>query len=198
MPSHSLYRLDRGLSATPVTSSSRPEPRRLRARHHAGLVAGLIAVALAGAACGGARSGPGAAQSPATSTSRSSALQHLLQFSQCVRSHGVPDFPDPDSQGGFEPSQLTGIEGSPQLKAATAACKGDLPAGSPVPASEAEANLLKFAQCMRSHGEPDFPDPGSAAKPPPGAIDPTSPQFQRATKACQSLLAPSSSGSGGG
>jgi hypothetical protein len=115
-----------------------------------------------------------------------------------MRSHGVPDFPDPDSQGGFEPSQISGVEDSPQLKTASAACEGDLPAGASAPAPEAETSLLKFAQCMRSHGEPDFPDPGSTTKPPPGAIDPTSPQFQRATKDCQSLLTPASSSSGGG
>jgi hypothetical protein len=25
--------------------------------------------------------------------------QHLLAFAKCVRSHGIPDFPDPNSQG---------------------------------------------------------------------------------------------------
>jgi hypothetical protein len=154
------------------------------------VVAGLIAVALAVTACGG--TGPGA-----TPTSSASALQDLLRFSRCVRSHGVPDFPDPDSQGGFEPSQISELEDSPQLKTASAACKGDLPAGATAPTPETESSLLKFAQCMRSHGEPDYPDPGGP-KPSPGAIDPTSPQFQHATKDCQSLLTPSSSGGGGG
>jgi hypothetical protein len=198
MTDHSLERLDGGVSATPVTSSSRPQARCLRARHRAVVAAGLIAVALAVTACGGTGPGPGVGQSTTTSTTRASAQQDLLKFAQCVRSHGVPDFPDPDSQGGFEPSQISGVENSPQLKTASAACKGDLPAGASAPTPEAETSLLKFAQCMRSHGEPDFPDPGSTTKPPPGAIDPTSPQFQRATRACQSLLTPSSSGSGGG
>lgn len=196
MPDHSLERPDRDVSAPPDTSSSPPEARRLRARHCAVVAAGLIAVALAVTACGG--TGPGAAPSTATPTSSASALQDLLRFSQCVRSHGVPDFPDPDNQGGFEPSQISALEDSPQLKTATAACKGDLPVGATAPTPETESSLLEFAQCMRSHGEPDFPDPGSTTKPPSGAIDPTSPQFQHATKDCQSLLTPSSSGSGGG
>lgn len=198
MPNHSPDPLDGGLRATPVTFSSRPAARRLRARHRAVVVAGLIAVALVGAACGGTGSGPGATQSPTTSTSQASAREGLLKFAQCMRSHGVPNFPDPDSQGGFEPSQISGIEDSPQLKTASAACRSDLPAGASAPTPETETSLLKFAQCMRSHGEPDFSDPGSTTKPSPGAIDPTSPQFQRATKSCQSLLTPPSTGSGGG
>lgn len=198
MPDHSLERPDGGVSATPDTSSSRPEARSLRARHRAVVVAGLIAVALAVTACGGTGPGSGVAQPTTTSTSSASALQDLLTFAQCVRSHGVPGFPDPDSQGGFDPSQISGLEDSPQLKTAAAACKGDLPAGASAPTPETETSLLKFARCMRSHGEPDYPDPGSTTKPPSGAIDPTSPQFQRATKDCQSLLTPSSSGSGGG
>jgi len=190
MPDHSLDRLDGGVSA--VTSSSRPKARCLRARHRAVVAAGLIAVAFVVAACGGTGSGSGVAQP--TTTSTASAQQDLLKFAQCVRSHGVPDFPDPDSQGGFDPSQISGVQDSPQLKTATAACMGDLPVGASAPTPEVETGLLRFAQCMRSHGEPDFPDPGSTTKPPAGAIDPTSPQFQRATTACQSLLAPSSSG----
>jgi hypothetical protein len=157
-----------------------------------------MAVALVGAACGGGGSGSGVAQSTTTLTSPASAQQDLLKFARCIRSHGVPDFPDPDSQGAFEPSQITGIEDSLQLKAASVTCKSDLPAGTSVPTPEAETDLLKFASCMRSHGEPDFADPGSTTKPPPGAIDPTSPQFQSAMKACQSLLGPSPSSSSGG
>lgn len=194
MSGHSLHRLAGGVSATPVTSSSRPGARCLRPC--AVVVVGLVAVTLV-AACGGSGSGSGAAQSTA-STSRASAQQDLLRFAQCVRSHGVPDFPDPDSQGGFEPSQISGVEDSPQLKTASAACKDDLPAGVSAPTPAVEASLLKFAQCMRSHGEPDFPDPGSTTTPPASAIDPTSPQFQRATKDCRSLLTPSSTGSSGG
>jgi hypothetical protein len=50
---------------------------------------------------------------------------------------------------------------------------------------------------MRSHLAPDFPEPGSVANPSPSSLDPNSPQFQRAARDCQSLLAPPT-GTGGG
>jgi hypothetical protein len=47
------------------------------------------------------------------------------------------------------------------------------------------------AQCMRSHGEPDFPDPnGQGVIQIPnatGILSPNSPQYQHAATACQSL-----------
>ncbi len=51
------------------------------------------------------------------------------------------------------------------------------------------ANALKYTDCMRSHGEPDFPDPngqGMITINPTGILDPNSPQFQKAEKDCQS------------
>jgi hypothetical protein len=66
--------------------------------------AGLVdypssAVNHATAACSAAM-----AQLPSGPNSVSSAqqLQDLLAFAHCVRSHGVPNFPDPNSQGGFD------------------------------------------------------------------------------------------------
>jgi hypothetical protein len=49
-----------------------------------------------------------------------------LQLAKCMRSHGVPNFPDPNASGGLS---LTGINpNSPALKAALQACQ---PAGGP-------------------------------------------------------------------
>ncbi len=46
-----------------------------------------------------------------------------LQFSQCVRSHGVPNFPDPDASGRIpDPASLGVNQGSPQFEAANQAC----------------------------------------------------------------------------
>ncbi len=53
---------------------------------------------------------------------------------------------------------------------------------------------LAFGQCMRTHGEPDFPEPvfhGHSAQitlHPGSGVDPNSPQFAAATKACKHLL----------
>jgi hypothetical protein len=57
-----------------------------------------------------------------------------------------------------------------------------------------QAQALKFSSCMRSHGEPNFPDPtfsggGVSLKiSASSGIEPTSPQFQAAQKACQKNL----------
>ena len=52
-------------------------------------------------------------------------------------------------------------------------------------------NLAKFAACMRSHGEPNFPDPkagGQISISSASGIDPRSPRFQTAQQACQKLM----------
>ena len=114
-----------------------------------------------------------------------------------MRSHGVPNFPDPNAQGGIV---ANGIDtGSSTFHAAANGCRHLLPnGGQPTPAQQAQAlaQALKFSQCMRSHGISGFPDPQSL---PGGGIriairagqgsnlNPTNPQFQAAQKACQSL-----------
>ncbi|HYA44852.1 MAG TPA: hypothetical protein VED59_04535 [Acidimicrobiales bacterium] len=50
---------------------------------------------------------------------------------------------------------------------------------------------LKFANCMRRHGEPNFPDPsanGGGITFSMRGVDPNSRQFQRAQVACQKLF----------
>jgi hypothetical protein len=56
-----------------------------------------------------------------------------------------------------------------------------------------QQTLLKYSQCMRSHGISDFPDPspsgGQMINPAKNAdVDPTNPLFQKAQKACYSYL----------
>ena len=47
-----------------------------------------------------------------------------LAFSRCVRSHGVPNFPDPDSTGRIPDPASVGIDqGSPKFEAANQACR---------------------------------------------------------------------------
>ena len=80
----------------------------------------------------------------------------------------------------------------PAFQSAMTACRSKLPnGGHPKPLSEAQRNkMLAFSQCMRAHGLTGFPDPtfsdngvgirlGSKA-----GIDPNSPAFQSAQKAC--------------
>ena len=54
----------------------------------------------------------------------------------------------------------------------------------------ANAAALKYATCMRSHGVPNFPDPngqGLIQVNATGSLDASSPQFQKAETACNSL-----------
>ena len=123
------------------------------------------------------------------------AQKKMVAFAQCMRSHGVPDFPEPseghllikgNSKNGLNP-------GSPQFQAAMKACHSLAPAPkiSPQQSAAMQAQALKFSACMRSHGVPDFPDPkfeggGVQLQIKRGSgIDPQSSQFQAAQKACQ-------------
>lgn len=172
--------------------------------HRLVLAPALVAVALLTAACGSSAS-HGVAQLPASSTTNAPAgttvastskvgpaqQRELLKFVQCMRSHGVADFPDPNGQGAFPSAEVQALKGSPRAKAALYECKGDLPIpSSSLTTPEAEAAVLKFAQCMRSHGVPNFPDPGSQTGHTASSLDPNSPEFQRAAKDCRSFLAP--------
>jgi hypothetical protein len=190
------------------------------------LTLAVLAVPLLVAGCGGSSSSSGVAHlgSNTSSTadpsggspspereSNASAQQKMIAFSQCMRSHGVPEFPEP-SEGHLivhnsnHNGHVTGITPeSAQFQAAQKACAKLAPNGGkpPSPAEQAKAQekALKFAQCMRTHGVPSFPDPefshgggavririGSARKGGPSGIDPSSPEFQTAQKACQSIM----------
>jgi hypothetical protein len=122
------------------------------------------------------------------------------KFAACMRSHGVPNFPDPNGQGAISISPSTGVNpDSPKFRAAQQACEKLLPnGGKPSPAQEAKARkqALEFSACMRAHGLPNFPDPtfsngrvsiGIKGKRGSG-VDPSSPKFQAAQKACQDKL----------
>jgi hypothetical protein len=107
-----------------------------------------------------------------------------------MRAHGVPRFPDPDSQGSFLPldQQALGVSKQTSL-AAQHACEHLLSRGgtaaTPRQRRQKLAFGLKVAQCLRAHGYPNFPDPtGSSQALPPG-IDPGSPPFQAAETACE-------------
>ena len=81
-----------------------------------------------------ASSSPNAGGAP-SSHSRTS---QPLAFSHCMRSHGVPSFPDPDSSGVWPKSQVELAAGNPRFQAATQACGHLLPDGGPgVPPSPA-------------------------------------------------------------
>jgi hypothetical protein len=132
------------------------------------------------------------------SPSGSVKYQEALAFARCMRAHGVPSFPDPDSNGQLNGNGID--KNSPQVQSAAGACQSLLPGQNPA-AVQAQAGTLalRFSRCMRAHGIPNFPDPsvktsgGSVSvtirmKAGSGGIDPHSPQFQAAQQACSSIL----------
>jgi hypothetical protein len=126
-------------------------------------------VALLASACGGSP-GAGVAQvsstTTGTDTATGSSSDDPVAYSACMRSHGFPDFPDPESRPGgvvVLPVEPPGIDpDSPQVKAAQRTCQKLLPDGrTPRAGQQAkeQEERLKFARCMRSHGVTKFPDP---------------------------------------
>ena len=172
----------------------RPRPARL------GLMGALLA--LLGLALLAACSSPNATTSG--NNSGSSAYQKALAYAQCIRAHGIPDYPDPNSKGQFIAQNGTSLPNvsAAVTAAADRACQKLIPpamAQGPPSGSQGQgsstSNEVKFSECMRSHGEPNFPDPASNGSftLPPG-MDAESPQFQNAQKACQSLMPMNPSG----
>ncbi|HWB23177.1 MAG TPA: hypothetical protein VG652_09845 [Gaiellaceae bacterium] len=122
-----------------------------------------------------------------------------VKFTACMRSNGVPGFPDPDSKGTITITVSTSLNpSSPLFQKAEAGCQHLLPAGkglSKAQQQKMQARVLAFAACMRSNGVPGYPDPtfsnggvsqGYGSK---DGIDPKSPVFKSAQKACQAKQA---------
>jgi hypothetical protein len=125
----------------------------------AALVIATFTACLLAAGCGGS-------SQPKTTSSTIAAQQ--VAFSGCMRTHGVPDFPDPSASSGPENS-IGGIAipstintQSPAFKTAQADCGKLLPSGPPAGPQQIavlEKRMLQVSQCMRGHGVTGFPDP---------------------------------------
>lgn len=147
-----------------------------------GSAASLCAVALA--ACG---------SSSKPSASASTSYSHGVKYADCMRSHGIPDFPDPVSSGGFPTLPSTINQQSPSFLSAEQACAKLQPgAGGPKPAitGAQQAEMVANARCIRNHGVPNFPDPtfgpgGQGVNVTlPGELNRNSPAVLSAAKAC--------------
>jgi hypothetical protein len=178
---------------------------RAASRHRRGLSIAVAAVSCAVAIAACSSSGPTTSSSGLTATSKKVGA---LAFANCMRSHGVPNFPDPNGSG---PSvQLLGSSSginpqSPAFQSAQTFCQRLLPGGGPGsgPASaQAHAQLLQISQGMRRHGISSFPDPRRGSPPSnlggnsaiighggyllaiPSSIDLSSPAFKHAATTC--------------
>jgi hypothetical protein len=143
-----------------------------------------MSLALVVAGCGGAGS-PSVASvaSPTTNTQGSSSSNssqaaaqgnRAIAYSHCMRSNGVPNYPDPNSNGNLPKgnAQAFGVS-TGRYQAAEQACGHLLPSGGSAsltqclmtgdcPRSVVQPALEEgrtFALCMRSHGVTNWPDP---------------------------------------
>ncbi len=156
----------------------------------------LLALLLVATACakpaepGVARGNPAASASASSSTT---AKRDPVAFAKCMRANGIPKFPDPDKDGGISISSDMGVDpNSTTFKNAQKTCQKYMPPPSAAEQAQAYQDGLKYAKCMRDHGVSAFPDPdkngGIKIEAGKGSgLDPDSPTFQQAQKACQSL-----------
>jgi hypothetical protein len=172
----------------------RARPRR------AGVLAVTVGLVLLTAACGGST---GAMSSPSASTASgstaSASFLTRLAFARCVRAHGVPNYPDPDSNGQEPPGTKQLFYNNPRIGPAVDSCRHLLPNGghptqTPQPDALTEAGAVRLAGCMRTHGYPTLKDPtiDSVGQPvfnvQAAGIDPHSPQVLATVRRCLSLL----------
>jgi hypothetical protein len=165
--------------------------------------AGVLSVGIG--ACGSASStsttGSAGGASVASSGSAGTRYQARLAFAKCMRAHGV-NVPDPSPNAGPAGGggdRLRNLRSSPNFQAANRACAslrakafgfGNL---SPAQRAQVQRDLVKFAQCMRSH-KIDIPDPSTSTGGGFGILrqipdsERNSPAFQSALQACSSSL----------
>jgi hypothetical protein len=144
-------------------------------------------------------SGKGTSSEGTSGKGTSSLTSQAVAYAGCMRTHGVPNFPDPKvSSRGNENSVKVAIPaGEPNnrhFQPAQQACGKLLPGGEsgahPIPSQE-QVQYLSLAACIRSHGVPNFPDPTfseGGVHLPKGSVNPRSPQVRAAEQACRSLI----------
>jgi hypothetical protein len=136
----------------------------------------------------------------------------LVAYSQCMRSHGIPNFPDPASSGGIPKQGAVSAQravSNAQAQAAAKDCQhlvaGLSLGGQPIQTitTQQQQDYLNAVACMHSHGITNFPEPSFSGGQVefPGLehlVDLKSPQFTRADHICRKLIPPGLPGSGSG
>jgi hypothetical protein len=176
------------------SGAGRDARRRARFRLDA-LTAVLAATIVLATACGSSSSsGSGLPTFQAMTT-------EALAYAKCLRTHGIPDFPDPTVQDSATRKSISfpglpAASSSPRFKPADTACRKQtgFEVGTPAALQALMANDLQAAECMRAHGIANFPDPvdnGRSIRVGPSrgsGIDPHSARFQSAQTACRQFL----------
>jgi hypothetical protein len=175
------------MHTVPSPSTTKAKLKRCRRRRAASLAGSVIAIGLLISGCGG-----GSTSSGAPNTGVANIGSQSRAFAACMRSHGVSGYPDPRVTGSGNGVQVTISPGtanpdSPAFRAADRACHHLLPGlvSTSASAGHDQEQDLKFADCLRSHGVPDFPDADrDGAFTLPSTMNQQAPQFERATTAC--------------
>ena len=167
-------------------------------------VAGLLAAGCSSGTAGGGQ--PGTSATPAAAGASGTGafgvkFARLVRFASCMRSHGVPRFPDPIAVNNGKPvfavPNGSGVnQNSPQFSRAQQACRSllaDEGPAAPVITTQDQVDYLRAAQCMRDHGITGFPDPvitgnGGVHFPVPPGINTHSPQVAAAVAICRRLI----------
>lgn len=123
--------------------------------------------------------------------------EQALEFAECMRENGVPDFPDPEIEDGRIQMRIGGAGGADidqeAMEQAMEACEDLAPRGggnfSEEDRQEMQDAFLEYAQCMRDNGY-DMPDPDFSGE---GGLfrmegEPDDPAFQKAQEACEDKL----------
>lgn len=185
----------------------------------------LIALALVVAACGGTSDEAVASLDDSTVTTLDSGGTNtdsedvLLEFAECMRDNGIPDFPDPvlDADGNIRPfgnDRGPGDLGADRdtIQAAQEEC---IPIIEDLALNFLRANrgqledqLYEFAECMREEGidmpDPEFSQGFPGGDGPFGDLDFEDPEFQEAADTCSQVFGaggfgiPGGPGRGGG
>ena len=143
----------------------RPWRARPPAARTVAAIIAMAALAMLTAACSGSPSSTGSGGSSNAGGSANSEIG--VNYASCMRSHGVPKYPDPDSSNELANGlpkvslQQLGVS-SPQYQAAQNACVRLLPNGGQMTQAQSQQDLnamRRYAQCMRSDGVPTWPDP---------------------------------------
>src|SRR5579875_2702653 len=143
----------------------------------------IIAAALVGAvlvaACGGSH----------TTHARKSTTASTIAFARCMRTHGVPSFPDSGGEVQYSQNgQTVSINGvsvsSPAFQSAQQKCQRYISSSALSPAQQAKfaQEILKVVRCMRAHGITSYPDSGTFNT--SSSLNPDAPAFKEAAKKC--------------
>jgi hypothetical protein len=137
-------------------------------RRWAPIVPALIATIILIGACGssGSDNTGGSGSGSGTGSSHSLVVaQKGVKFAECMRSHGISQFPDPRATGRLTIDAVangSSVDTStPAFTHALDACKALEPAGftGGRRTAQQQSAALKFAACIRQNGVTDFPDP---------------------------------------